>query len=227
MPSTKSFRRPVARFAAAAAAALALAVGGVLVATPASAHDELVSTDPASGSTVDALPAQLTLTFNESVSTEQGATEVKVTDAAGTDLAAAHPTVQDNNVVTQQLRGPASGVVTVVWKVVSADGHPVSGQYTFTVAGATTPTPVPTVTVTVTPTPVDTPSASPSPTLVPTDNTSDTGTAWPWIVGLVILLAVIAAVAYLLVSRSRRRREKAELDAAAQSPTGGEPPTDR
>jgi methionine-rich copper-binding protein CopC len=218
--------RPLAQFTAAAVAALALTVAGLLVATPASAHDELVSTDPASGATVEALPPHVTLTFTESVSNEHGATEVKVTDAAGANLAVASPTVQDN-VVTQPLRGPASGVVTVLWKVVSADGHPVSGQFTFTVAAAATPTPVPTVTVTVTPTPVDTPSASPSPTLVPTDNTSDTGPAWPWIVGLVILLAVIAAVAYLLVSRSRRRREKAELDAAAQSPTGGEPPTDR
>ena len=42
---------------------------------------------------VDALPAQLTLTFSGGWSTEQGATEVQVTDAAGTSLVDGDPVV--------------------------------------------------------------------------------------------------------------------------------------
>ena len=45
-----------ARLLAAAVTALALTAGGLLVASPASAHDELVSTDPATGATVDCAP---------------------------------------------------------------------------------------------------------------------------------------------------------------------------
>ena len=126
-------------------AAIALAGASVfLVAAPASAHDELVSTDPAAGAAVDALPAQLTLTFSGELATDPGATELQVTDAAGTSLANGDPVVADTT-VTQPLAGAASGAITVLWKVVSSDGHPISGEYTFTVtAPAPSPTPTPT-----------------------------------------------------------------------------------
>ncbi len=72
---------PLRRALTAAAAALLLAAGGLLVASPASAHDELVSTDPAADTSLDALPAQLTLTFSGELATDPGATELQVTDA--------------------------------------------------------------------------------------------------------------------------------------------------
>ena len=48
----RSFRRAIA----AAVAAVMLSLGAVFVASPASAHDELVSTDPAADAVLDALP---------------------------------------------------------------------------------------------------------------------------------------------------------------------------
>ena len=86
VPSTTSPSRSLVRFLATAAAAALLTAGGLAIAAPASAHDELVSTDPAADSTVDALPAQLTLTFSEAIDPTEGASEVQVTDAAGTTL---------------------------------------------------------------------------------------------------------------------------------------------
>lgn len=224
MPEKTTSPRSLARLFAAAAAALVLSAGGLLVASPASAHDELVSTDPAADSTVETLPTQVTLTFAEAFSTETGASEVQVTDAAGNSLVAGAPVAQDN-VLTQPLQGTASGVITVLWKVVADDGHPVSDQFSFTVSGAPTPTPTPTPTATPTPTQTPTPTetASPSPSPAPDDG----GTAAPWIIGAIILVAVLGAVTYLLVSRARRERDKAALDAAAQSPAGNEPPADR
>ena len=43
----------------------------------------------------------------------------------------------------------------LLWKVVSSDGHPISGEFAFTVTPAATPTPEPTESATATPTPDD------------------------------------------------------------------------
>ena len=88
MPSKTSSPRSLVRLLLAATTAALLATGGLLVASPASAHDELISTDPAADSTVDGLPAQLTFTFSDEIDTTERASEVQVTDAAGTTLAA-------------------------------------------------------------------------------------------------------------------------------------------
>ena len=93
----RSFRRAIT----AAAAALLLAAGGLLVASPASAHDELVSTDPAADTSLEALPAELTLTFSGELAADPGATELQVTDASGAVLADGDPLVE-GTVVTRR-----------------------------------------------------------------------------------------------------------------------------
>ena len=121
----------------AATALLALIVGFALtlVASPAVAHDELIGSSPAAGSEVDALPAEITLTFSGVLIDGAGTTQIVVTDASGADITGGDP-VLDGTKVTQPLAASAApGLVTVVWRVVSSDGHPVSDQFTFTVAG--------------------------------------------------------------------------------------------
>lgn len=220
MRTSTTSPRLIVRSLSAALAATLLAVGGLALASPASAHDELVSTDPAADSTVDILPAHLTLTFSEAIDPTEGATEMLVTDAAGTTLAAGAPTVEDN-VLTQPLEGAASGLVTVLWKVVSSDGHPTSGEFTFTVTPAATPTPEPTESATPTPTPSPEETSTPSPTAVPDEDEDASSDAWPWIIGGLIVAAIGGAVVYLLVSRARQQRELEERRA------GSEPPADR
>ncbi len=210
-------------------AALLIAFGVVLAtATPASAHDELLGSDPAADSSVDALPTQLTLTFSAEIADDEGASVVEVTDAAGASLTDGTPTVHDN-VLTQPLTGAASGAVTVLWKVVSSDGHPISGEFSFTVAGA--PAPEPTQPAEPTPTPTET-AVAPVQTATPPAETApdESASALPWIIAGVLALALIAAVVYLLVSRSRR--EKALANGAAGPADGtsqadSEPPADR
>ncbi|MGU3643989.1 copper resistance protein CopC [Microbacterium sp. C23T] len=209
-------------------AALLVAFGVVLAtASPAHAHDELLGSDPAADSTLDALPAQLTLTFSAEIADDAGASVVEVTDASGASLVDGAPTAQDN-VLTQPLAGEASGAVTVLWKVVSSDGHPISGEFTFTVAGA--PTPTETATPTPTETSAPTQSAEPTPTVTSEPVADEGSSALPWIIAGVLALALIAAVVYLLVSRSRR--EKALANGAAGPADGTSqadsvPPTDR
>lgn len=211
-----------ARVLASAAAAGLIAVSVLLAAGPANAHDELLSSDPAADATVEELPEQLTLTFTGALTTDAGASEVAVTDAAGTSLVGGDPVIADA-VLTQPLEGEASGAITVLWKVVSSDGHPISGAYSFTVTGAPTPTPTstPTPTETTSPSPSEEPTGTATPTPPPADEDSTFGDVWPWVIGGILVAAIGGAVVYLLTSRARRGRAL-----AASRPTGAEAPPD-
>ncbi|MFS0733299.1 copper resistance CopC family protein [Microbacterium sp. 1P10UB] len=212
MPHRSPARRP--RLLAVAAALLVLTgmVGGVLVAAPASAHDELVSTDPAAGATLDAAPEQLTLTFSGELLADPGATEVQITDAAGTSLVSGAPAVAGTT-VTQAVdtaAASAGGAVTVLWRVVSSDGHPISGELDFTVAAAA-PAPSPTASASATAAASPAPSATegveaaPAPSATTVDAVGDSeGTpAWPWVVGGIVLVAAVGALVAVLVGRAR------------------------
>jgi copper transport protein len=114
-----------------AAALVALAV--VLVASaPASAHAELVDSDPAEGAVLATAPATVTLTFNEPVRlTSQ---EIAVYDAHGDPVASTAGAT--GVVVTVDLAGAADlpdGSYVVSWNVLSGDGHPIAGALTFSV----------------------------------------------------------------------------------------------
>lgn len=203
--SAQSSSRSRIRLLATAAAAF-LVAAGIAVAAPAHAHDELISSDPAAGTTLEAMPAALTLTFSGEISPEPGATELAVTDAAGTSLADGEPEIE-GTVVTQPLVDDASGAITVLWKVVSSDGHPISGELSFTVDAPVTPEPTasPEPTETVAPTPTaEREETTAAPVAPPTDEGSSAGAVWPWVVGGLLLIAVAGAVVYLLVSRARR-----------------------
>jgi copper transport protein len=109
--------------------ALAIALAGV---SPASAHAELVSTDPEEGAVLESAPESVTLTFNEPVRlTSQ---EVAVYDAEGDPV---ESTASAGGVeVTVALAGAADladGTYVVSWNVLSSDGHPISGALTFSV----------------------------------------------------------------------------------------------
>jgi methionine-rich copper-binding protein CopC len=199
---------PRRRSLSAVLASLLLAVAAlfVLPASPAFAHDELVSTDPPADAVLDALPSQITFTYSADILTEDGTAVVEVTDADGTALTEGTPVVSGTD-VTQTLAGSASGVVTVKWRVVSSDGHPIDGTFSFSVNAAS-----PTPTATATPTPTETPSASatsapatatPDATPAPTENTSD-ASPLPWILLVVALVIVAGAIVWLFVARGRR-----------------------
>lgn len=224
MPPTTTAPSRLARALTAAAATLLLSIGSLAAATPASAHDELRSSDPAAGATLETPPEQLTLTFSGEISTEAGATEIQVTDADGTSLTDGDPVVE-GAVVTQPLTDAASGAVTVLWKVVSSDGHPISGELGFTVTAPPTPTPTPTATPTETPTATPTAEPTPTPTVSPEPADSTFSDVWPWIVGAVIVAGLGGALIYLLVSRNRRLRDGEALRASAAEAAAGRTPT--
>jgi methionine-rich copper-binding protein CopC len=111
---------------------LGAAVAGVAVGvSPADAHTELVRSDPAADSSPATPPTAVRLTFSEAV--QQTFATIAVTDPSGTRLETGPPTVH-GRVVTTALNRPAEpGRYRVAWRVVADDGHPVDGQFSFTV----------------------------------------------------------------------------------------------
>ncbi|MEQ0562708.1 copper resistance CopC family protein [Amycolatopsis sp. NEAU-NG30] len=167
---------------------VALALTGVAVlgtATPALAHNVLISSDPANGSSVATGPAKISLTFDQYV---QGAdvNQIAVTGPGGGQWAEG-PISVVNNVISAPLRplGPA-GKYTIGYRVLSADGHPVTGELSFTLTTAGTGTPA---AVDAARSPGGSAQAAPQPS-------SSTGVPiWVWIAGAVVLLAIGLTVA--------------------------------
>jgi len=132
---TRSSHSPVAWLARillpAATAAFVLASSA-----PAQAHDSLESSTPADGSTVSAMPAKIELTFDHTPIAINSI--VRVEDATGTDQADGPVQILDNQVSQPVKPGAPEGKYTVVWRVVSSDGHPIEGTFTFTAGGPNT-----------------------------------------------------------------------------------------
>jgi methionine-rich copper-binding protein CopC len=101
---------------------------------PAAAHASLVGSSPADGSTVATAPKKVTLTFDE---TMRMPSVIVVSDADGTRVTRGRTSVIDN-IASVRVGIRSSGNYIVVFRVVSADGHPVSGRVSFTVGNENT-----------------------------------------------------------------------------------------
>ncbi|MFE6889952.1 copper resistance CopC/CopD family protein [Streptomyces sp. NPDC057694] len=113
---------------------LFLAVTGALLAgaAPASAHAALTGSDPGQGAVVQQAPKQVSLTFSEEVAMSSGA--VRVLDPSGKRVdngKVGHP--KGTTYTVGLHAGLPDGTFTVAYQVVSADSHPVSGAYTFSI----------------------------------------------------------------------------------------------
>ncbi len=145
----------------------------VLFANPVSAHNTLLSSDPADGAVLDVVPTQLTLVFDKAVPLDT--LSIEIIDATGvrSDLVgSAHGPNGDAEVITP-LSAQTVGEVTLRWRLVGPDGHPITGRISFTVPAAqatTLATPI---------APADPAAAQPAPPASPTASTGD-GFDEPW-----------------------------------------------
>lgn len=177
-----------------AAAPVLLAVGLLIGpgAALAQAHNVLLTTNPASGSTVGVLPPLIVLHYD--LPAQSLGTVVRVQGPAGD--AADGPAQLIDTDVDQPIRlGSPAGKYTVAWRVVSADGHVVQGSFSFTALGASTAT------------------ASPLPSAVParlaTGGGSDHSAVLLWgSIGAGVV--VVAAVIVVAARRTSRRGPGAE-----------------
>ncbi|MFD3469010.1 copper resistance protein CopC [Streptomyces sp. NPDC058682] len=113
------------------ASVLALLFGG---AAPALAHTALSGSDPADGSVLETPPRQVTLTFTESVSFPDAALRVlSPANERVNPRPAQHADGKGNTARVELADKLPEGTYTVAWRVISADGHPISGAFTFSI----------------------------------------------------------------------------------------------
>jgi copper resistance protein C len=166
-------------------------------AVPASAHAELISSDPESGAVLDQAPESVTLTFEEDLRPEGRALVVTAPDDARVDR---RSTLTVDGPVMRVTLDPltAAGVYRVAYRVVSADGHPVSGEYTFTYRGpgGSSPSTSGPAAASVTADPGTSPAAADT-----SSGSGDSGARWLLAAGVVAMLALVVTV---VVRRGRR-----------------------
>jgi methionine-rich copper-binding protein CopC len=103
----------------------------VVSAPPASAHARLVKITPEQDAQLSTAPKQVVLEFTDPVSSSFAT--VVVTNAAAVMVTAGKPRVVGTEVTQALSPGLAAGHYRVAFRVVSADGHPVTGESGFTV----------------------------------------------------------------------------------------------
>lgn len=177
---------------------LAALVGLVaLLATPASAHSQLLSSSPAPGEAVET-PTTVTFVFNEALI--DAGTEVSVTDAAG-EVLPLTPSYPEPTTVSVELPRLPDGAATVAWRVVSADGHPIEGVLDIVVANPPEPSPSPSPSPSPEPSTAS-PSPSPSPEVTDTALDEASGGLPVWLV-IALAVIVVAAIGAAVVVRRR------------------------
>ncbi|GAA3930177.1 copper resistance protein CopC [Actinomadura viridis] len=182
-------RAPTRAGLAGALAAATLTLGAV----PASAHTALKSSDPKDGAEI-ASPSEIVLTYNENVRVPR----VALTGPDGNRYEAGAAKAVDTK-VTQPVNGTLpNGTYTVGWRVVSVDGHPVTGTFKFTVKGsdpASTPSSPGERTA-----PVGDAAASPTAPASPStaaESSESTSSGWWWIgLGALVIALVAGGVSW-------------------------------
>jgi methionine-rich copper-binding protein CopC len=113
-----------------------VAVLGVLstlmlaLAGPALAHDELLTSSPADGSTVTKLPSTVTLVFEEPPAA--GFTKMTVSGPGGASINSTGPQVVGARITESLKATTMAGTYVINFRIMSDDGHPVSGTIHFT-----------------------------------------------------------------------------------------------
>ncbi|MGR0221245.1 copper resistance protein CopC [Agromyces sp. ZXT2-6] len=118
---------------AVAGAAFAISLAALPVAGPAApafAHNTVIDEGPAAESTIAEPPVEVWIETNDVLLDIEGATAMDVVGPDGRHYATACPTVDGAIASVAAELGPA-GEYTVAYRVVSADGHPITGDHTF------------------------------------------------------------------------------------------------
>jgi copper transport protein len=161
------------------------------LAQPASAHANVISTDPAEGAVLQVAPGKVRFTFDEAV---RGVPDgVQVFDSKGGPVEAS-ATVNGPELEVALPEPLGNGTTVIVWRVVSEDGHPIGGSLTFSVGAPTAG---------VTPPPSDSGSTPEVPWAL-------TLARWVGYLGLFLATGLVAFAALFLpadpkVNRARRR----------------------
>ncbi len=205
--------RPTPRHLFLCLIAIGAILGGVLglPAGIASAHNTLVSSDPADGASLTLAPTQITWVFDKDVPLETLTVTLIGVDGVRSDLGGSfHGPTGETEVITP-LPVVQPGANSLRWRLVGPDGHPITGRVDFTLATVTTtpPTTAPVVgaaagsaPATTTP-PATTPPANGELLLAASDQDDgsfSTPSPVRWLLRYSSYLAIMSIVGILLVS---------------------------
>lgn len=193
------------RFAHASVAASLLAVAFTFFAAqPASAHDELISSSPASGESVDTAPQEVVLEFSDEVLALGAIVEVAREDDS--QWVVGEAVAEGPTTLATLENGMPDGQYEIRWRVVSSDGHPIDGVIPFSVGEPIAET----ETSAATEGAREEAEASHDEAEASHDDTEDTAASpilgGPVIFFLIAVLAAVAAVIVWLIVRTRRHR---------------------
>ena len=101
------------------------------------AHAELEASTPSAGSTISEMPSSISLTFGEVLISLSGekVNSLALSDPSG-DAVILTPPIVEGGRISARIESPGgevftSGAYEITYRVVSADGHPISGSIPF------------------------------------------------------------------------------------------------
>lgn len=112
--------------------ALALVLLITFPAAPAHAHAQLTGATPKANAILTKAPAQVTLTFDDELIVLGTSNQLQVTNSQRQRVDKNDALVFGNQ-LTVSLKKLVTGKYKIAYRVISSDGHPVSGSYSFTV----------------------------------------------------------------------------------------------
>jgi copper resistance protein C len=97
------------------------------------AHGQIVTTYPLKDSKSSPAPSQVWIEFDGQLQLIDGevVNTLKVTDSTGLVVSSEEAVIEGARISTQVSDQSVGGVFTVQYRIVSEDGHPVEGSYTF------------------------------------------------------------------------------------------------
>lgn len=182
----------------------------VLLGAPAAAHTDVISVSPADGTRLDRAPRQLVLRFSDEMNPELSTVTLQVDGGASTTLDVTNG--GSRSTVVAQIPGSLAGDSDTVsrwrvaFRVVSADGHPVAGDFSFSVRPSTGPDEGDA--------PTEGASESEPPVAEPTEAGGDDGddgddSGVPWVL-IAIPVAVLGVLVLLVLAAMRLLRRDEE-----------------
>lgn len=111
--------------------------------TAASAHDELISSSPKAGETLNAAPEKLTLEFSGKLQSLSGVDSTVIALTRDGEKVPASAQTNGTKVIVTPETELANGEYSLAYRVVSSDGHPIENKYSFTVAAPSVVSAVP------------------------------------------------------------------------------------
>ncbi|MEU6641423.1 copper resistance CopC family protein [Saccharomonospora sp. NPDC046836] len=173
---------------------------------PALAHNTLVSSDPAKGARLDSAPSTITLTFDQAMQ-DADVNQIALTAPDGAQVPVGQPRIERNVLSASIPALTAAGEYIIGFRILSADGHPVTDEirFTLTTAAASSSS---------APQSQSSPATTQPPTSAPVapqaDNGGDSSSGlpvWVWVVGAAVLLAVGVTVALRMGRTSGDKQE--------------------